>query len=165
MRFGGGQISPVFASYYLGDSRVREWIVRHAHGATMPNLNTSILSALPFVVPPPEEQQFIARILGVLDDKIDLNRRMNETLMFNIIGAMAEFERELIRERVKAGMKNAKAKGVRIGRPRAKIDASQIACLRDGGASLREIAARLGVSLGTVASRSKRLSRSAPVVG
>lgn len=80
VRFGGGQISPVFASYYLGDSRVREWIVRHAHGATMPNLNTSILSALPFVVPPPEEQQFIARILGVLDDKIDLNRRMNETL-------------------------------------------------------------------------------------
>jgi DNA invertase Pin-like site-specific DNA recombinase len=37
--------------------------------------------------------------------------------MFNIIGAMAEFERELIRERVKAGMKNARAKGTRIGRP------------------------------------------------
>ena len=99
-----------------------------------------------------------------LSDNLDLSTASGR-LMFNIIGAMAEFERELIRERVKAGMKNAKAKGVRIGRPRTQVDASQIACLREGGASLREIATRLGVSLGTVASRSKRLSRSASVVG
>jgi len=79
-----------------------------------------------------------------LSDNLDLSTASGR-LMFNIIGAMAEFERELIRERVKAGMKNAKAKGVRIGRSRTKIDASQIARLRDGGASLREIAARLGV--------------------
>ena len=46
----------------------------------MPNLNTGILSALPFVIPPPEKQRAIARILGTLDDKIELNRRMNETL-------------------------------------------------------------------------------------
>jgi type I restriction enzyme S subunit len=46
----------------------------------MPNLNTSILSALPFVLPPLEEQRAIAHILGTLDDKIELNRRMNETL-------------------------------------------------------------------------------------
>jgi len=46
----------------------------------MPNLNTSILSALPFVIPPPDEQRAIAQILGTLDDKIELNRRMNETL-------------------------------------------------------------------------------------
>jgi type I restriction enzyme, S subunit len=59
---------------------VRAWIVRHAQGATMPNLNTSILSSLPFVVPPIEEQRAIAYILGTLDDKIELNRRMNETL-------------------------------------------------------------------------------------
>jgi DNA invertase Pin-like site-specific DNA recombinase len=38
-------------------------------------------------------------------------------LMFQIIGAMAEFERSLIQERVKAGMRNARAKGKRIGRP------------------------------------------------
>jgi type I restriction enzyme S subunit len=59
---------------------VRQWIARHAHGATMPNLNTSILAACPFVVPPPNEQLAIADILGTLDDKIELNRRMNETL-------------------------------------------------------------------------------------
>jgi len=84
--------------------------------------------------------------------------------MFNIIGAMAEFERELIRERVKAGMKNAKGKGARIGRPRVTVDASQIARLRDSGASLRDIATRLGVSVGTVAACSKKVSRSAAVV-
>jgi len=80
VRFGGGYIDPTFASYYLGDARVREWVVRHAHGATMPNLNTGILSALPFVEPPPPEQRAIAHILGTLDDKIELNRRMSETL-------------------------------------------------------------------------------------
>ena len=80
VRFGDGYIDSTFASYYLGDARVREWVVRHAHGATMPNLNTGILSALPFVEPPLEEQRTIAHILATLDDKIELNRRMNETL-------------------------------------------------------------------------------------
>jgi DNA invertase Pin-like site-specific DNA recombinase len=60
-------------------------------------------------------------------------------------------------------MKNAKAKGTRIGRPRANVDAAQIARLRDSGASLRTIAARLGVSVGTVAACSKKLPRSLPV--
>ena len=80
IRFGAGHVDPLYASFYLGHSNVREWIVRHAHGATMPNLNTSILSACPFVVPPLSEQRAIARVLGALDDKIELNRRMNETL-------------------------------------------------------------------------------------
>ena len=80
VRLGDRGANPRYASYYLGDPRVREWIVRHAHGATMPNLNTSILSACPFVLPPPPEQRAIAHILGTLDDKIELNRRMNETL-------------------------------------------------------------------------------------
>ena len=80
VRLGEGPVDPIYASYYLGDPRVREWVVRHAHGATMPNLNTGILSALPFVVPPRHEQRAIAHILGTLDDKIELNRRMNETL-------------------------------------------------------------------------------------
>jgi DNA invertase Pin-like site-specific DNA recombinase len=97
-----------------------------------------------------------------LSDNLDLSTASGR-LMFNIIGAMAEFERELIRERVKAGMKNAKAKGARIGRPRVKVDASQIARLRDGGASLRAIASRLGVSVGTIAACSKRLPASASV--
>src|ERR1700722_4109284 len=76
-----------------------------------------------------------------LSDNLDLSTASGR-LMFNIIGSMAEFERELIRERVKAGMKNAKAKGARIGRPRVTVDTFQIARLRDSGTSLREIAVR-----------------------
>lgn len=80
VRFGAQGEDPSYASYYLGHPDVRAWIVRHAQGATMPNLNTSILSSLPFVVPPLDQQRAIAHILGTLDDKIELNRRMNETL-------------------------------------------------------------------------------------
>jgi type I restriction enzyme S subunit len=80
VRLGEGPVDPRYASYYLGHPEVRAWISRHAIGATMPNLNTSILSALPFVIPPLSEQRAIASILGALDDKIELNRRMNETL-------------------------------------------------------------------------------------
>jgi len=80
VRLGAGCVDPMYASYYLGHPDIRAWIVRHAVGATMPNLNTEIMSALPFVVPPLKEQEAIAHILGTLDDKIELNRRMNETL-------------------------------------------------------------------------------------
>lgn len=74
------KVDPVFASYYLDHPNVRTWIVKRAVGATMPNLNTGILTALPFVVPPRDEQIAIAGLLHALAEKIDLNRRMNETL-------------------------------------------------------------------------------------
>jgi DNA invertase Pin-like site-specific DNA recombinase len=70
--------------------------------------------------------------------------------MFQIIGAMAEFERALIQERVRAGLRNARAKGKRLGRPRADVSESQIADLRNSGASWRTVAKELGVGLGTV---------------
>jgi DNA invertase Pin-like site-specific DNA recombinase len=86
-------------------------------------------------------------------------------LMFNIIGAMAEFERELIRERVKAGMKNAKAKGARIGRPRLAVDAARVAALRSSGLSWRTIERELGISVRTARrfafGRGKKVSASA----
>jgi type I restriction enzyme, S subunit len=80
VRLGEKGVDPRYASFYLGHPCVQEWVSRHAHGATMPNLNTSILAACPFVIPPPSAQSAIAHILGTLDDKIELNRRMNETL-------------------------------------------------------------------------------------
>ena len=78
--FGHGLVVPEYAAFYLSHPASRSWVVQHAVGATMPNLNTSILSALPFVLPPISEQKRIADALGSLDDKIELNRRMNETL-------------------------------------------------------------------------------------
>lgn len=80
VRLGSGVVDPLFASLFLGHPAIREWIVRHAVGATMPNLNTSIMSAVPFALPPLAEQKAIAAVLGALDDKIELNRRMNATL-------------------------------------------------------------------------------------
>ena len=80
VRLGENGVDSRYASYFLAHPYVQEWIVRHAHGATMPNLNTSILSECPFVIPPQREQRAIAHILGTLDDKIELNGRMNETL-------------------------------------------------------------------------------------
>jgi len=50
--------------------------------------------------------------------------------MFQIIGAMAEFERALIQERVRAGLRNAKAKGKQIGRPRQAVDSAKALELR-----------------------------------
>ena len=83
-----------------------------------------------------------------LSDNLDLSTASGR-LMFNIIGAMAEFERELIRERVKAGMKNAQAKGARIGRPRTNVDTARIVALRTAGLSWRAIETELGVSVRT----------------
>jgi DNA invertase Pin-like site-specific DNA recombinase len=70
-------------------------------------------------------------------------------LMMQLLGAMAEFERALIQERVKAGLRNAKAKGVRLGRPRVFVSESRIDALRASGTSWRAIAKELGVGIGT----------------
>lgn len=93
-----------------------------------------------------------------LRDNLDLASPSGR-LMFQIIGAMAEFERALIQERVRAGLRNARAKGKRLGRPRVFVSESKIVALRSSGASWRAIATELGVGMGTiyraVAARSK----------
>jgi DNA invertase Pin-like site-specific DNA recombinase len=71
-------------------------------------------------------------------------------LMFQLLSAFGEFERECIRERVRAGLRNAKARGKRLGRPRVGVDASRIALLRSQGFSWATIAERLDVGEGTV---------------
>ncbi len=84
-----------------------------------------------------------------LRDNLDLSTPSGR-LMFQIIGAMAEFERALIQERVRAGLRNAKAKGKRIGRPRQLVDSSKVLKLRANGVSWREVAQQLGLGTGTV---------------
>jgi len=62
---------------------------------------------------------------------------------------MAEFERALIQERVRAGLRNARNKGKKLGRPRVTVDASEIAFLRTQGCSWAEIVAEMGIGKGT----------------
>ena len=66
-------------------------------------------------------------------------------MLFQVIGAMAEFERSLIRERVAAGIRHARERGVTLGRPRATFNIEQARALRARGASYRDIGKALGV--------------------
>jgi DNA invertase Pin-like site-specific DNA recombinase len=91
-------------------------------------------------------------------DNLDLSTPSGR-LMFQIIGAMAEFERALIQERVKAGLRNAKAKGKKLGRPRAAVDPSRVEALRASGASWRAIAKQTGLGVGTVHRIAQRRSK------
>ncbi len=77
-------------------------------------------------------------------------------LVFHVIGAVAEFEKDIIGERVKAGLENAKRKGKRLGRPPVPDDVFEKAkTLRKEGLSYRKIGKRLGVDEGTIRKRMK----------
>ena len=73
----------------------------------------------------------------------------NGRLVFGIFASIAEFERELIRDRVRSGMAAAKAKGKRVGRPRVAVDVRRIESLRRQGRSWAEITRETGISKGT----------------
>jgi DNA invertase Pin-like site-specific DNA recombinase len=83
-----------------------------------------------------------------LRDNLDLSTPSGR-LMMQLLGAIAEFERALIQERVRAGLRNARAKGKRLGRPKVFVSESRIEILRDSGASWRTIAKELGIGVST----------------
>ncbi len=70
--------------------------------------------------------------------------------MFTVIGAMAQLERDIIRERVKAGLERAKTRGVRLGRPRILLTPDEVMSLRGQGLSVGDIARRFKCSRTTV---------------
>ena len=85
---------------------------------------------------------------------VSLSEQMDTTtpagkMVFNVLGAVAELERSLIAERVRAGLRNARAKGKQLGRPRVVVDPSRIAALRSRGYSWREIVTEMGIGKGT----------------
>jgi DNA invertase Pin-like site-specific DNA recombinase len=80
-------------------------------------------------------------------------------LMMHILAAVAEFERELIRERVSAGMKHAKANGKHVGRPVREFDRQKAFDLRQLGKSFPAIARELGVGQATVIRAIRSLSK------
>ena len=70
-----------------------------------------------------------------LSEQVDTSTPTGK-MVFTVLGAVAELERSLIAERVRAGIRNARAKGKKLGRPRVAVDASRIAALRISGALL-----------------------------
>jgi DNA invertase Pin-like site-specific DNA recombinase len=87
-----------------------------------------------------------------LTEGIDTSTPLGEA-MFSIIGAMAQLERDLIRERVTAGMRRAKEKGKAVGRPKKEIDRMEYGKLKEKGLSMGQIAQALGVSRTTLFSK------------
>ena len=69
---------PLFLYYYFCNKYVKQYIKSIAVGATMPSINTKLLAEIPILLPRLEEQKRIANILSSLDDKIELNRRIND---------------------------------------------------------------------------------------
>ncbi len=93
------------------------------------------------------------RTVGVefvsVQDGIDTSTAAGR-MVFGVIASLAEFERELIVERVKAGMAAAHRRGRRAGRPRVRVDVVRARALLAEGVSLRQIAVKLGVGGATV---------------
>src|SRR5277367_3993082 len=88
------------------------------------------------------------RFLGVqfisYQENIDTSSALGQAL-FTIVSAVAQLERDLIRERVSAGIRNARANGKKLGRPKISVSREEILELKARGLSLRQIAAKLGV--------------------
>ncbi len=83
-------------------------------------------------------------------ENLDTSSPLGQAL-FTIVAAVAQLERDLIRERVRAGIGNARAKGVRLGRPRRMLDVELARMLQADGRGLREIARLMNIGRGTLA--------------
>jgi DNA invertase Pin-like site-specific DNA recombinase len=88
--------------------------------------------------------------LVVLDQAIDTTTPSGR-LLFHVLASVAEFERDLIRDRVLAGLKRAKAQGRRLGRPQIQFDRARAQQLLAEGCSVRSVAKLLGVSKSVLA--------------
>jgi DNA invertase Pin-like site-specific DNA recombinase len=89
------------------------------------------------------------RSLGIefvsLSEQVDTSTPTGK-MVFTVLGAVAELERSLIVERVRAGLRNAKAKGKRLGRPSKCVDPAEVSQLRAQGLTWRRVGAQLGVA-------------------
>ncbi len=88
-------------------------------------------------------------------ENIDTSSPLGSAI-FTIISAVAQLERDIIAERVKAGLRRAKENGRILGRPRVTVDIQLVRTLREQGKSLRQISQKLGVPKSTVADTLKR---------
>jgi DNA invertase Pin-like site-specific DNA recombinase len=93
--------------------------------------------------------------LMVKDQAIDTSTPAGK-LMFHILGAVAEFERDLISERTKAGLEAARKRGAKIGRPRRELDLEAAGKMLDIGETVSEIARKFGVPRTTLGEALRR---------
>jgi DNA invertase Pin-like site-specific DNA recombinase len=84
-----------------------------------------------------------------LSEQVDTSTPMGK-MVFTVLGAVAELERNLIVERVRAGLRHARTKGKRLGRPKKSVDVAEVISMRARGESWRKISRKMGVSVGTV---------------
>ncbi len=82
-------------------------------------------------------------------ENIDTSSPLGEAI-FTIISAMSKLERDIIVERVKGGLRKARANGKRLGRPESEVDTDKIVEYKEQGKSIREIAKEMGLSRGKV---------------
>ena len=90
-------------------------------------------------------------------ESLDFTTSMGK-LFYQLLGAFSEFERETIRERTRSGLRAARARGVRLGRRVVHVDMSEVARMRQAGASYKTISQTLRVSVGSIY-RSQRAIR------
>lgn len=80
VRINSNEVEPAFLSFYLNREETRKWLVTHAVGTNMPNLNTDILSDVPIAYPTLKEQRKIAKVLNCIEERIILNEKINDNL-------------------------------------------------------------------------------------
>lgn len=80
VRFDTSRHDSRFIAYGVLNPVARAWVRQHASGTTMPSLNQEILSRIPLLIPPLQEQRRIAGVLGTFDDLIDTNERLVSSL-------------------------------------------------------------------------------------
>src|SRR5215471_17789486 len=103
-----------------------------------------------------EEFQALGIDFISLNESVDTSTPMGK-MIFTVIGAVAELERCLIRERVVMGLSRARKQGTRLGRPRVQVNPDRVAELRAQKRSWAEIAATLRISRGAAQRAAKRL--------
>jgi DNA invertase Pin-like site-specific DNA recombinase len=96
-----------------------------------------------------EEFQSLGIDFVSLQEAIDTSTPAGK-MVFTVLGAVAELERSIIRERVLAGQRAAKRRGVRFGRPNVDVDVNQVSKLRKSGLSWRAIATQTGLAKDTL---------------
>jgi len=116
---------PLFVYYLYRSPLQQEYLQRHAIQTGVPHTNLSILRKVPLRVPSLQTQRAIAHILGTLDDKIELNRRMNETLEAMARAIFKSWFVDFLPVRAKAAARTQTGDPVRAKHALSKVEGAE----------------------------------------